>query len=769
MQTGNIIIQNTNTAREKNTFHAMHTCNPIWTRFLIIPFACFIIIVFSVNGEINFETDFHSKIYSGISLRLKNGEYYIADTPGAVPANDVSMHPAVDDVVTGVEDIPLSVQKISEILSQDNVDVVLPLIDSGLYNGLEKPFKVQRFVRIQTFSPTTLNLRPTNQKRIEALKKHIAGDTKRRKLVEEEHKKNDNENNFNRRMGRPPPNNNIKVSYQQKPPTAAAVAAAANNDDDGAKESEEFRKHEEKENEEWEKYKIREKKEEQNEKKEEAKKKRSVEMQNEQIKKNEDRDKKQKEQTEKARVKAEKRQVEKKKEQKFKRIKRVERPGYDYFEVRFETKGPLGVWFTPSKYPPTIDRSQGKRTRLRLAAGDTLIAVNNELIIDVVKTEKLSDVMDIISKAKWPKRLRFERKKRSKEESQVKVGAGFLSILWPRIMKFDYPILKAQFGPGYPCGLHNFSIAEPFEACKDLSNKQFIEEKSIVLVGRGVCTFSKKAYAAQHAGGGSVVMVNTEQKLLDMPAGNGNLDDLNTPMFVIGVFDGAVIKVANSLLNPKQRSVVAKYVIGEEEEALVVDDNGEVVTDENDGKNVNTKCDIKDDGKKESELQQKPFYQLDFNPIIDKIWNTKYKSSKDSVYGNLILWDGEETKAFQVQMASFGGSAFPAAPFVFTMSTPFDACRGLQAPIKHAVVAIERGKCQMLDKAKLAQGAGSLGLIVVNTEPKIMSPYADPKEAIKVTIPVALVSSEARDFIVEKTRSGKRRIIGKVIISAEQM
>ena len=215
--------------------------------------------------------------------------------------------------------------------------------------------------------------------------------------------------------------------------------------------------------------------------------------------------------------------------------------------------------------------------------------------------------------------------------------------------------------------------------------------------------------------------------------------------------------------------MVAKYVIGEEEEALVVDDNGEVVTDENDGKNVNTKCDIKDDGKKESELQQKPFYQLDFNPIIDKIWNTKYKSNKDSVYGNLILWDGEETKAFQVQMASFGGSAFPAAPFVFTMSTPFDACRGLQAPIKHAVVAIERGKCQMLDKAKLAQGAGSLGLIVVNTEPKIMSPYADPKEAIKVTIPVALVSSEARDFIVEKTRSGKRRIIGKVIISAEQM
>ena len=107
--------------------------------------------------------------------------------------------------------------------------------------------------------------------------------------------------------------------------------------------------------------------------------------------------------------------------------------------------------------------------------------------------------------------------------------------------------------------MHNISIAEPFEACKDISNAPMLQKRSIILVGRGQCTFSTKAYTGQDAGGHSVVMVNTEQKLLDMPAGNGKLDDLNTPMFSIGSLDGATIKVASRLLNGLSRFIVAKY------------------------------------------------------------------------------------------------------------------------------------------------------------------------------------------------------------------
>ena len=191
-----------------------------------------------------------------------------------------------------------------------------------------------------------------------------------------------------------------------------------------------------------------------------------------------------------------------------------------------------------------------------MVTGDTLVAVNKELL---EAKGKLSDAIGIISKAKWPKILRFERKKRSVEEKKVKIGAGYLNVVWPRILQDEYPILRAQFSTHFPCGMHNISIAEPFEACKDISNAPMLQKRSIILVGRGQCTFSTKAYTGQDAGGHSVVMVNTEQKLLDMPAGNGKLDDLNTPMFSIGSLDGATIKVASRLLNGLNRFIVAKY------------------------------------------------------------------------------------------------------------------------------------------------------------------------------------------------------------------
>eukprot|EP00944_MAST-04C_sp_MAST-4C-sp1_P014461 g14461.t1 len=390
-----------------------------------------------------------------------------------------------------------------------------------------------------------------------------------------------------------------------------------------------------------------------------------------------------------------------------------------------------------------------------MVTGDTLIAVNKELL----ETKgQLSDAIALIDKAKWPKILRFERKKRSAEEKKVKIGAGYLHVVWPRILQDQYPILRAQFSAHFPCGMHNISIAEPFEACKDISNSPMLQKRSIILVGRGLCTFSTKAYTGQDAGGDSVLMVNTEQKLLDMPAGNGKLDDLKTPMFSIGSLNGATIKVASRLLNGLSRFVVAKYNHQKDMNSADVDND----------KN-GTDCTIDDYESKYLEIKQYQFYQDDFNAHNNKLWETKYKSRKDSMYGNLLLWNGEHTRAFKIQFANFGSPVFPETAFVFTMSTPFDACRGIQAPIKNAVVAIQRGKCQMLDKAKLAQGAGSLGLIIVNTEPKVASPYADPKEAAKITIPVAMVSSEARDFIFESTKNGKRRVIGRVLISVEEL
>ena len=174
-----------------------------------------------------------------------------------------------------------------------------------------------------------------------------------------------------------------------------------------------------------------------------------------------------------------------------------------------------------------------------------------------------------------------------------------------------------------------------------------LQKRSIILVGRGQCTFSTKAYTGQYAGGDSVVMVNTEQKLLDMPAGNGKLDDLNTPMFSIGSLDGATIKVASRLLNGLNRFIVAKYNDQKDMERADVgfDKNG-------------TDCTIDDYESKYLEIKQQQFYQDDFNAHNNKLWEIKYKSRKDSMYGNLLLWNGEHTRAFKIQFANFGSPVF---------------------------------------------------------------------------------------------------------------
>ena len=170
----------------------------------------------------------------------------------------------------------------------------------------------------------------------------------------------------------------------------------------------------------------------------------------------------------------------------------------------------------------------------------------------------------------------------------------------------------------------------------------------------------------------------------------GKLDDL--AMFSIGSLDGATIKVASRLLNGLSRFVVAKYNHQKDMNSADVDND----------KN-GTDCTIDDYESKYLEIKQQQFYQDDFNAHNNKLWETKYKSRKDSMYGNLLLWNGEHTRAFKIQFANFGSPVFPETAFVFTMSTPFDACRGIQAPIKNAVVAIQRGKCQCWIK-KLAQG-----------------------------------------------------------------
>ena len=150
--------------------------------------------VLSVQGVIDTSTDVTVNVFSGLALRIEDGAFFIADTPGAIPGTDLGLHAAVGDKVVGVDDIPLSMESLSSILSRDNAHAVLPLVEGGLYSPHNTTFKVRGFVKIQTFAASSLNIRPTNEKRRVGIEKEHEKELKHRRAVEEEHKRLDAKN-----------------------------------------------------------------------------------------------------------------------------------------------------------------------------------------------------------------------------------------------------------------------------------------------------------------------------------------------------------------------------------------------------------------------------------------------------------------------------------------------------------------------------------------------------------------------------------------------
>ena len=86
--------------------------------------------------------------------------------------------------------------------------------------------------------------------------------------------------------------------------------------------------------------------------------------------------------------------------------------------------------------------------------------------------------------------------------------------------------------------------------------------------------------------------------------------------------------------------------------------------------------------------------------------------------------------------------------------------------IKNSVAIIGRGGCSFLDKSKLTQGSGGIGLIILNTDDSLFPAPADPRQAVKVTIPIATVASSAGETLKRLTNTGKKAIIGRIIVQA---
>ena len=80
------------------------------------------------------------------------------------------------------------------------------------------------------------------------------------------------------------------------------------------------------------------------------------------------------------------------------------------------------------------------------------------------------------------------------------------------------------------------------------TRKITIEPRSMAIVKRGVCTFVEKARSLRSGGAHLGVVVNSDNELVDMPAGKEKTADCSMPLGVAKEADGDDIHFVFSML-----------------------------------------------------------------------------------------------------------------------------------------------------------------------------------------------------------------------------
>lgn len=76
------------------------------------------------------------------------------------------------------------------------------------------------------------------------------------------------------------------------------------------------------------------------------------------------------------------------------------------------------------------------------------------------------------------------------------------------------------------------------------SRNLFVEPRSLAIVKRGECTFVEKARGMMKAGAAAGLVVNTDNELIDMPAGKEKVSDISMPLGIVREGDAALLHLA---------------------------------------------------------------------------------------------------------------------------------------------------------------------------------------------------------------------------------
>ncbi|XP_051133412.1 signal peptide peptidase-like 5 [Andrographis paniculata] len=125
------------------------------------------------------------------------------------------------------------------------------------------------------------------------------------------------------------------------------------------------------------------------------------------------------------------------------------------------------------------------------------------------------------------------------------------------------------------------------------------------------------------------------------------------------------------------------------------------------------------------------------------------------------LWvNGAEETALGALLASFG----PALPEEETLASRLPAvisnsvtgCLPLSLKLVGSIAVVVRGECDFLTKAKVAQVAGSAGLVVINNEEGLVEIGCGSGDDFDVIIPVVTISKSDGDELINAIDGGKK-------------
>lgn len=283
-----------------------------------------------------------------------------------------------------------------------------------------------------------------------------------------------------------------------------------------------------------------------------------------------------------------------------------------------------------------------------------------------------------------------------------------------------WEFVKGLFGSEVTCHPQRLVMAHPIKACQHLKNPDEVKG-AIVLVGRGECSFADKTAFAQTAGAKGVIVWNTANDLLRMPAGWMKFEKeilIKIPTVIVTRDSGlALAKIMKR--DPIHVQIVAKHwePAGEYQtghcvgnsfsKEKVVDTDGTVLTD------------------------------LAFGEEGGQIHVVNSPTA-------LIQSD------FEYLLGKFGGPR-PSSPREIVWADPVNAC----APLKNAdstkgkFVLAKRGGCAFTDKALFVEKAGGMGAIVINNAGNLVQMAKGDVPDWQVTIPTAMITNQAGSALEE--------------------